>query len=371
LNNKSKIAVAAGLVILLLLGLNEYKKGTRNVVDEIISKNGLINVLIAGRNVYHENTFSFFAILSLNPSNNNIGITFIPPDYRVLMDENGNKIKKISELDFYYFDRLRETLKKDIKLNVPFFIKVYSPDVVRVIDMLEGINLLMIDQAGLAPGTEFGLKYLDGKKLVKYINSSEKNSIYMKYDRILDILMTLYAERDNLKSCLSEIFINELFKNIKTNLLPQEILSISNIVFEKGNVDSTLLPGGFNNGLYVVDELSYKTYQQEFLTKIVTESESDPNVKISILNGTNVTGLARKMRNDLIRDGLNVIEFGTSAYPIQKDSIIICRKCDFKAANKTAEVTGINKIYFVTDTTQLSNILIIIGEDRAGDRKEK
>lgn len=369
MNNKSKIAVAAGAVILLLLGINEYRTGTRNVVDEIISKKGLINILIAGRNVYNENTFSFFAIASINPSNNNIGITFIPPDYRIMMDDDGSKVKKISELDFYYFDNIKDTLKKDIQLNVPFYIKIYSPDVVRSVNMIEGVNLFLIDQAGIAKDSKFGLNYLDGKKIVNYINSADQNSIYMKYDRILDVLLTLYTDRENLKKYLNEEFINEVFKNIKTNLLPQEILSIANIVFEKGNVDSTLLPGGFNNGLYVVDEISYKTYQQEFLTKIVTDSDPDPNVKISILNGTSIPGLARKMRNDLIRDGLNVVEFGTSNYPFQKDSIIVCRKCDIKAANRTAEITGINRIYFVTDTTQLSNVLIIIGEDMASDKK--
>lgn len=369
MNKKIKIAAIAGAVILLLLVINEYRKSTRNVVDDIVSKNGLINILIAGRNVYNENTFSFFAIASINPANNNIGITFIPPDYRIMMNDDGTKLKKISEIDFYYFDRIKDTLKKDIQLNVPFYIKIYSPDVTRTINLIEGINLFLIDQAGINKDAKFGLTYFDGNKTVKYINSAEQNSIYMKYDRILDVLLTLYIDRDNLKKYLNEQFINEAIKNIKTNLLPQEILSIAGIVFEKGNVDSTLLPGGFNNGLYVVDEISYRTYQQEFLTKIVTDSDSDPNVKISILNGTSIPGLARKLRNDLIRDGLNVVEFGTSNYPFQKDSIIVCRKCDIKAANKTAEVTGINKIYFVTDTTQLSNVLIIIGEDMAGDKK--
>ncbi len=371
MNRKIKIAVAAGAVILLLLGINELRKGTRNVVEEIISKNGLINILIAGRNVYNENTFSFFAIISINPENKNIGITFIPPDYRIMMNDDGTKLKKISELDLYYFDRIKDTLKHDIQLNVPFYIKIYSPDVVRTINMIEGINIFFMNQAGVSPETGYGLSYLDGEKTIKYINSAEQNSIYMKYDRILDILMTLYSNKEQLQDYLDEEFINEIFKNIKTNLMPQELLSIAKIVFENGNVDSTLLPGGFNNGLYVVDEISYRTYQQEFLTKIVTDSESEPNAKISILNGTNIPGLARKMRNDLIRDGLNVVEFGTSSFPFQWDSIIICRKCDIKEANKTAEITGINKIYFVTDTTQLSNVLIIIGEDMAGEKKGK
>jgi len=62
---------------------------------------------------------------------------------------------------------------------------------------------------------------------------------------------------------------------------------------------------------------------------------------------------------------MNVVEFGTSNYPAIYDSIIVCRKSDLKSANKISEMTGIGKIYFVTDTTQLNNILIIVGEDMA------
>jgi len=366
LNNKyPKLIISAVLIVLIFLGINFYRKQNRNVIDEIISMKDMVNILVAGRNVYNENTFSFFALITINPVNNNIGITFIPPDYRIMMNDDGTKIKKISEIDLYYFDRIKFTLKKDIQMNVPFYIKLYSPDVVRAVNLLEGVDILSLDQAVYSAKNNFGLQYLDGEKSVAYINSSDQNSIYMKYDRILDLLLTFYNDRENKKKLFSYEFIDEFFKNIKTNLMTQELYSIAEIIFKEGNVDSTLLPGGFNNGFYVVDEVSYRTYQQDFLTNLVVESEAEPNVKIKILNGTTIPGLARKLRNDLIRDGMNVVEFGTSNYPAIYDSIIVCRKSDTKAAGKISEMTGIGKVYFVTDTTQLNNILIIVGEDMA------
>lgn len=363
--------IISGVVILVIFtGINYYRKLNRNVIDEIISKQDMINILIAGRNVYSENTFNFFALVTINPVNSNIGITFIPPDYRIMMNDDGSKIKKISEIDLYYFDRIKYTLKKDIQMNVPFYIKLYSPDIIRAVNLIEGIEIFSLDQAIYSAKNGFGLQYLDGDKSVAYINSAEQNSIYMKYDRILDMMLTLYNDRENRKKFLNYEFIDELFKNLKTNLMSQELYSIAEIIFNKGNVDSTLLPGGFNNGFYVVDEVSFRTYQQEFLTNLVVETETEPSVKIKILNGTTIPGLARKLRNDLIRDGMNVVEFGTSTYPPVYNSIIVCRKSDMKSANKISEMTGISKIYFVTDTTQLNNILIIVGEDMASDEQK-
>lgn len=370
MKSKVNILIAAGFILLVLFGIYSYKKYTRNIIDEMIARNNLINILIAGRNVYNDNTFNFYAIVSINPGNNNIGITFIPPDYSVKMNDDGTKIKKISELDFYYFDRIQYSLKKDIQLNVPFYVKLYSPDVLRIVDMIEGMNLFLLNNfEGLK--ANFGVNYFDGRKVVKYINGVKDNSIYLKYDRIFDILMTLYHDRENLKKYADLDFINDVIKNIKTNLMPQEILSLTQIILKNGNFMATLLPGGFYNGYYQVDEISYRTYQQDFLTNLVTGTEGETNVKITILNGTEVPGLARKYRNDLIRDGLNVIEFGTFDRTDINSSILICRSCDYKSANKVADMTGINQIYFVTDTTQLSNILIVIGEDRAGDKKKK
>lgn len=361
----SKIIAAVVLIVVLLIGIVYYKKRNRNVVDEIISKKDLINILVAGRNTYNENTFTFYAIVTINPVNSNIGLTFIPPDYRIMMNDSGTRLKKISELDFYHFDRIKYTLRKDIQLNVPFYVKLYAADIIRAVNLLEGVDVFSFDQPVFAQANGFGTMYADGEKCVSYINSAEKGSIYMKYDRVLDLILTLYNDRESRKKLFTPEFINELFKNIKTNLLIQELLSISEIVFNKGNIDSTLLPGGFNNGYYAVDEISYRTYQQEFLTGIVIGSEPDQNVKIKIMNGTTIPGLARKLRNDLIRDGMNVVEFGTSGYPPIHDSIIICRKSDMKSVSKISEMTGIMKIYFVTDTTQLNNILIIVGEDMA------
>ncbi len=359
------VIIAAVLILLVLAGVYSWKKSTRNVVEQIVAKNDVVNILLAGRNVYKDNTFSFFAIVTINPDNKNTGITFIPPDYKIIMNESGDKVRKISEVDFYYFEKIRHSLKKDLHLDVPFFIKIYSPDVVKTVNMLEGIDLFSLDQAGCVSNIKFGLNYLDGKKVMQYINCTEENSIYMKYDRIMDVLQTMYFKMDSRMKYSDINFITEIFKSIKTNLLSQEILSLIQLIDNKGKFFSTLLPGGFDGGYYVVDEISYQTYQQEFLTNIVVNNPSEPNTKIRILNGTRIPGLARKMRNNLMRDGLNVVEFATSKYDALHESIIVCRKCNYPDAVQVSGLTGIKNIHFITDTRQLNNILIIIGEDLA------
>ncbi len=361
----SALLIATAVISVTFFGINQYRKSTRNIVDLIASKKDLVNVLVAGRNAYKDDTFVFFAVLSVNPANGNCGITMIPPDYGIFMNDDGSKIKKISEVDFYYYSRIRYSIKKDLGLDVPFYINIYSPDVIRTVDLIGGVNIFSIDQASCVSNIDFGLNYLDGNKTVQYINCTRDNSIFIKYDRILDVILSLYHDK-KLRDIYKNLeFISEVFKSIKTNMLPREIFSIAEFIREEGQFYSALLPGGYVNDLYIVDEISLKAYQQDFLMPIAVKDSGEYEIKIKILNGTSVPGIARTMRNSLIKDGFNVVEFGTSTYPPMKESVLICRKSDFFAAGSVSKNTGINNIYFVNDNTQLNNLLIIIGEDLA------
>lgn len=361
----ASLLIALALLIIAFFSINQYRKSTRNIVDLIASKKDLVNVFVSGINSYKDDTFVFFAVISVNPANGNCGITLVPPDYAVLMNDDGSKIKKISEVDFYYYSRIRYSLKKDLGLDVPFYINIYSPDVERTVDLLGGVNIFSIDQAFCVSNIHFGLNYLDGKKTMQYINCTKDKSIFIKYDRILDIILSLYHDNKLWPLFKNYEFISEIFKSIKTNMLPREIFSIAECLKDKGQFYSSLMPGGYVNDFYQVDEISLKSYQQEFLMPIAIEDPPASDIKIKILNGTSLPGLARQLRNSFIKDGLNVVEFGTSSYPPMKESVIICRKSDFFAAGSISKNTGIDNIYFVNDSTQLNNLLIIIGEDYA------
>ncbi len=363
---KKKIYFLAGLFILILslfTVLYYHRISTRNAVHLLVQEKKMINILIAGSNRFNKNRHRFFGILSINPVNNNIGMTFIPHSYRIPVDEKKGVYTSIGKIDFSDFELLQNTFKKDLKMNIPFYIELYSPDVARFIDLIEGIDLYVLDQVKDIPGLKRGINYFDGEKTVRYINSAFENSLFIKYDRIQDILLTLSYNRESKRMLNNTGFISELFKSIKTNLLPQEILKIGEIVFKGGDFFTILLPGTIKQGLYIPDDISFKIYEEKFVTPVVVGKNLDAKHKIKILNGTGISGLARKMRNRLIREGLNVVEFGTSPYGRMKKSVIIFKRGWFAGINKIIKHTKITRVYPVSDNTQLHNVLIIIGED--------
>ncbi len=359
------IAAVTAALMTTFFTVHFYKISTRNAVEKLAAEKKLINLLIAGTNGSDSKRCSFFAILSINPENNNIGITFLPPSYRIAPDGNAEGAVPVSSIESSDFDDLRKTIYRDLKLDVPFFITMTPAVTARFIDLIGGIDIFVLDQVENMDGVRTGLNYFDGDKTVSYINNAVNNSIYIKYDRIQDVLMTLYQKRTELELFRNYSFVSEAMKGVKTNILPQEALSMLEFVFNEGNLICGIVPGGFRDGLYVVDDISYRLFESEFMSGLVLGKESDSPIKVKILNGTSISGLARRMRNYLNRDGLNVVEFSTSPYSSVKKSVIISRKGDIRSIRRVSELTGISKVHYIIDNTQLNNVLVIIGDDIA------
>jgi len=244
---------------------------------------------------------------------------------------------------------------------------LYASDGERITDMLEGIDLFYLDQYGCDDFAKPGLNYFDGKKIMKYINGVEKNSVYLKYDRIMDILLTLYYNKEEKKKFLTAGFLSKLLGSLQTNLLPQELFTLSRYLFSEGELIYTILPGDLQDDYYVMDDITSKMYGKEFLEKLAGGGEEESVPKIKILNATPVAGLARKTRNMLNREGYNVVEFGTSPYGEMKKSFIVSRKGDHAFVKKISELSGIPTIYYIIDNSLLYNTLIIIGRDLGND----
>ena len=364
MKNRGILLTAVAIILLLgaVLAYRYYDLLTRNVVEALISGKRMINIFVAGSNTYNNNRHRFCGIVSINPENGKIGFTFLPPELVIEHDEGGGNSKRLKDLDISDFGDLRDLLSSELKMNVPFYLELYAVDMERIIDILGGIDIFVLDQGDENNGYSFGLNYLDGNKSVRYINATA--SIFKKYDRVQDVVLSLNGNRNAYKHLFTHEVISEMMKSFKTNIMPQEMISLGRVIIDNTDISCTILPGEYDDsGNYLMDNISYKIYEKEFLAPLLTDDENTGAIKVKILNGTDIPGLARKMRNLLIREGLNVVEFGTSPYPRLDHSILVSQRGNIANTRKVMGITGIKKIYHVIDNTQLHDVLIILGKE--------
>ncbi|MGL4369893.1 MAG: LCP family protein [Spirochaetota bacterium] len=363
---KLKIIIISVLtVVVAVTGLYIYRLKTRNAVDLLSENKLLVNVLIAGTNVFNDNKHKFYCVVSINPENSRVGITFLPPSLKVDLSGDGDFVR-LDEVDIGDFGKLSSFIYRTMKIRVPFYAVLYSPDVVRIVDLAEGINLYVLDQVKDIDGLRHGLNYLDGKKVSGYINYADDNSIFKRYDRIQDILFTLYYNRSEYQRFITADYMSEAMKTVKTNLLPHEAVSIGKIIMNEGDLMCTVLPGSVTpEGDFLMDEVAYKMYESGFLKKLVLKDDTETNIKVKVLNASDVPGIAKKMRQLLVREGVSVVEFGTYPGLVLDESVIINQKGDIESVKKISEMTGITKIYHIIDSTQLHSVLFIAGKDLA------
>ncbi|HNR87559.1 MAG TPA: LytR C-terminal domain-containing protein [Spirochaetota bacterium] len=366
---KRKLFIGACGVIAItgiLIAYYVYTINTRNVIETLISSKKIINILIGGSNTYNRDRHRLYALVSINPENGKIVVTFIPPSFNLNSHRKGSSPLRIDEVDFTSFKKVSDALNNNLKINIPFYIQLYAPDVKRAVDMIEGVDLFVLDQKRDRDPIASGVQYFDGERIMRYINAVDDDSIFRKYDRVQDVLLTLYHNGAMYKRFATMPFLSELFSSITTNMLPQELLSLSEILLKRSEMLCATLPATMSeDGVFHFDDIAYKIYESKILKRLVIKDTTAPSIKVKILNGSGVPGLARKIRNILIRDGLSVMEFGTSPYPPIDKTVIINQKGDMAEAIKVSELLGINQIYHVVDNTQLHSVLIILGKDLA------
>lgn len=365
MNDKIRLVIIiTSVCVLILSALLIYRYFSRNAIDTFAANKELINILVAGSNDFNERRHSFYAIAHFNPDKKSVGVTFVPPHYLVTLNRRTGNALRLHEIPFSDHSDIIESLEEDLQITIPFYMEMYASGLVNIIDIIDGINLYILNQVLPQAYFSTGVNYTDGRKAVWYINKVNQNSIFQKYDRIMDVALTLFTNKEMYKKYVEKDYMNEIVSSINTNLRIQEIMSLMELVYDANTVYSTIMPGKMDkDGNYTVDDITRKLYEQKFLRPLVLDIKDSESIKVRILNGSDVPGQARRMRNALTREGLTVVEFGTSPYEITEKTVIINQKGNLNAALKVSSILGIAHMHHIVDSSQLADVLVIVGKD--------
>ncbi|CDI50237.1 membrane-bound protein lytR [Clostridium tetani 12124569] len=337
--------------------LLSFSEGKSEKSPPVISKSGdPVNILIMGVDIggiesdNEPKRTDTIILMNYNPKNKKINIVSIPRDTRVVINNNWKKINNAHAIDGV--NGLINSVENLLKVNINYYAKLNFKGFRSLVDSVGGIDMeiaqnMYYDDASQNLHINFkkGEKvHLDGKKAEEFFRWRKNNDGTGLAEGDLGRIKNqhLFIEKFIAKvkspSTIARlpIMLSTLPKYVETNMEPNDMVKYAYnfLRVEKSDMQIRTLKGEAK----YIGRVSYFIYDENGNRDIISmfrgeTSESSYNIneediKVEILNGTNVNGLAATIGKKMKAKGFSNVSVGNTNQ--SKESKIIASGLDKK-----------------------------------------
>jgi len=370
---KEKKVILIMFSVLLLVALIFLLKyfGVFPFSSDIMSYNRL-NILIVGCDeIENHGRADTIVLLSISPKTKDALILSIPRDTRVEIPGRG--MDKINHA--YAFggeSLLTKTVSFFLDVPIHFYAVADFNGFVYIIDELGGVEIDVekemhyVDKAG---GVEINLhpgkQILNGEKALQYIR--------FRYDKLGDLgrikrqqklALAVIKKMINFDSMIKIPQISEGMKDyIETNIEARDTVALANL-FRGVNQEKFRIETVQGEPVYI-EGISYLEPNVEEVQQRVKSLIYGKNsgMKVEVLNGNAMTGIAHKIANDLELQGFEIVNLGNADnFNYEKTKIIIYSK-EVNLNNEFKKLFNDFEIVKEYQTNANLDLVIILGKD--------
>jgi len=370
---KEKKVILIMFSVLLLVALIFLLKyfGIFPFSSDIMSYNR-VNILIVGCDeIESHGRADTIVFLSISPKTKNVLILSIPRDTRVEIPGRG--MDKINHAYAFGGEKLiSKTVSSFLDLPIHFYTVADFNGFVNIIDELGGVEIDIekemhyVDKAG---GVEINLypgkQILDGGKALQYIRfRHDKLGDLGRIKRQQKLALAVIKKMMNFDSITKIPQISEGMKGyIETNIKVQDAIALASL-FKGINQEKFKVETVQGKPVYI-EGISYLEPDVEEVRQRVKSLIYSKNsgMKVEVLNGNAMTGIAHKIAKDLELQGFEIVNLGNADnFNYEKTKIIVYSKevnldNEFKKLFKDFEIV---KEY---QTNANLDLVIILGKD--------
>ena len=372
---KEKKVILIMFSVLLLVALIFLLKyfGVFPFSSDIMSCNRL-NILTVGCDeIENHGRADTIVLLSISPKTKDALILSIPRDTRVEIPGRG--MDKINHA--YAFggeSLLTKTVSSFLDVPIHFYAVADFNGFVYIIDELGGVEIDVekemhyVDKAG---GVEINLhpgkQILNGEKALQYIR--------FRYDKLGDLgrikrqqklALAVIKKMINFDSMIKIPQISEGMKDyIETNIEARDTVALANL-FRGVNQEKIRIETVQGEPVYI-EGISYLEPNVEEVQQRVKSLIYGKNsgMKVEVLNGNAMTGIAHKIANDLELQGFEIVNLGNADnFNYEKTKIIIYSK-EVNLNNEFKKLFNDFEIVKEYQTNANLDLVIILGKDMA------
>ncbi|KAJ53821.1 LCP family protein required for cell wall assembly [Clostridium tetanomorphum] len=382
------IVMIGGLYLYLLSFRNSSNSGygLASVEKKEVLDGEPVNILVMGVDIGNPNNkdeptrTDTIMLINYNPSNETINMVSIPRDTLIKINEKNQKINAAHAIGGVKY--LIQEVEKLLNLNINYYGKVNYEGFRKIIDSIGGVDMeiaqnMYYDDASQDLHINFKegeTVHLDGKKAEEFFRWRKNNDgtglaggdierINNQHIFIKKVLgkfksPTIIPRLPGLMSALP--------KYAETNMDPEEIIKYAYtfLKVDKDNIKISTLKGDAK----YIGRISYFIYSEKAnkdlllaLQGVKNDNFDRSNIKVEILNGTNINGLAGNLSSKMQKRGYSNIKTGNGEKTSK--SKIIVRDIDKKFINLIKRDFNISNIESEDYRQGDFNITILLGED--------
>lgn len=251
------------------------------------------------------------------------------------------------------------------------YVRVKDNTLAQFVDLLGGIDYFL-------PGSDLlkdenlprGQFVLDGSLVPRLLNPPEKNEYTpaFKLFRYYSLFLNAWNQRVKLWPLIKDEKIFAVAaKNIETNTSPSDLFALcQHFSTQKAWLPILLeVPVRRVKDAFHVDRDSASLYFRT-LTRQLTQKEhpfvNDPP-KMEVKNGTHVANLARTMRTELSRKGVQILEFTNADHNDYEKTILLGTSGNAFYLESIARIMGVQKSYAAVNRSLFTDLVLVLGKD--------
>ena len=328
--------ITSGLVLLLLILLyfyfHYYFFGGR--ITKYVEKREMISILCIGLDEAENLKKTDTLIIGLYyPRTRRFGLIALPRDLKVEIEERtGTRTLKINSIySKYGVKRLLRVVGNLTGLDINFYVSIEIQDIIKIVDLVGGVDIYINKamkytdkSAGLNIELPRGIMKCDGLKALQFVRfrSDERGDMgrmERQYEFILNLIKKAVV-RNNILPNLKLLKI--IFKKVRTNLNFSDIINL-----------------------------------------IKYTSTADFNNIEMVLNGSGKAGIAKRIRDKLVRNGFNVIEFANAETQNYENTLILDRTGNMRKSLKIAGILKCRNVFPKINKFIMIDVTVIVGKD--------
>jgi anionic cell wall polymer biosynthesis LytR-Cps2A-Psr (LCP) family protein len=383
--DKSFLMLILIVLVVAAAGVYGFLQFRTDALTDMVAHGSPVNILFI---FARGEALDHMELLLYDPATKRGGLFHIPANLGLQIAELG-RFDRISVL--YAADNLEPLRRKTeqlVKAPIPFHIVLSYDHIANIVDLLGGIELFISNSIDSESGEvrtllPSGSVTLDGDKALQYLEYADPLEDDMeRVGRQQKFLQSLFRRigQPATQDLLGDPAANALFKSyLQTNISSRGVDSLvrelgrldpDHLVFQRvmgslrqveGVKGDVLLP--HYEGALIRETLSQMSQAIRSQAPAATESVT---VRIEILNGTGLDGLARRTKALYESFGFEVVSFGNADNDRYVNSVVLDRRGDMDAAKRAADIIHCDRVQAQPNASSDADVTVILGRDFDG-----